>query len=403
MKIIIKYIFITCTFIFAFDLTDSDIYDDSWALIVGINNYDNVRDLNYAVEDALAVKNMFINAYGFSRNNVRVLINGEATQSNIKKELQTLVKSVGTNDRVVFYFAGHGQTEELGIKGGDEGFLIPSDGNLEDLYLTAIPMDELKRISDWSKAKHMLFLVDACYGGLAAMNTRSLNTSSPNYLEKISKDISRQIITAGGKEEKVLEKDDWEHSAFTKNLLSGLRDKRADYNEDGFITGSEIGMYVQEKVTIDTENYQTPQIRKFTSDEGEIIFTTKKSTGKSNSRSMTESLSVEEQLQALLLMMNQQSQSQKNQVPVYEKQRVIKPGSIGLHAKNPSQEFMVESIIFRPSVLPHLAYKGKLKLKIGASDEMSWSRQVIMEIDDVLEITGETITGIYNYDTGNVD
>ena len=72
---------------------------------------------------------------------------------------------MGENDRVVFYFAGHGDTATLGLEGGDMGFLIPADGDAEDLYLTAIPMDELKRISDWSKAKHMLFLVDACYGG----------------------------------------------------------------------------------------------------------------------------------------------------------------------------------------------------------------------------------------------
>ena len=50
-----------------------------------------------------------------------------------------------------------------------------------------------------SKAKHMMFLVDACYGGLAAQNTRSLQKSDvPNFIEKISNDFSRQIITAGG-------------------------------------------------------------------------------------------------------------------------------------------------------------------------------------------------------------
>jgi len=270
----IKYIQIGLVFIhlvFAIDLKTEDVYDNSWALIVGINDYENVRGLNYAVEDALAMKNMLINVYGFPRNNVRVLTNGGATGSNIKKELHSLVKSVGENDRVVFYFAGHGETETLGIEGGDMGFLIPADGDAEDLYLTAIPMDELRRISDWSKAKHMLFLVDACYGGLAAMNTRSLSSTSPNYLDKVMGDISRQIITAGGKDEQVLEKDEWEHSAFTKNLLSGLKEKRADYNDDGIITGAEIGMYVQEKVSLDTDNFQTPQIRRFTSHEGEII------------------------------------------------------------------------------------------------------------------------------------
>ena len=395
----IKYIQIGLVFItivFTIDLKNEDVYDNSWALIVGINDYEHVPGLNYAVEDALAIKNMLINVYGFPRTNVRVLTNSEATQSNIKRELSALVKSAGSNDRVVFYFAGHGETETLGIEGGDMGFLIPADGDAEDLYLTAIPMDELRRISSWSKAKHMLFLVDACYGGLAAMNTRSLASTSPNYLDKITKDISRQIITAGGKDEQVLEKDEWEHSAFTKNLLSGLKEKRADYNDDGIITGSEIGMYLQEKVSLDTDNFQTPQIRRFTPHEGEIIFITKVE----QKEEQEKELDYQQILQAMVLQMSQQAQNQNNQIPINDNQRVVKPGSIGLYAKDPTKDVMIESIFLRPS---GLAYKGKFKLSIGASDNMSWSRVVIIEIDDVLEIPGETITGIYNYNTGTVD
>ena len=165
--------------------------------------------------------------------NVRYLIDESATQSNINKELSNLVKLAGENDRVVFYFAGHGETEELGLEEGDIGFLIPVDGDPDNLFFSAIDMDQIKRNAKYSKAKHMLFLVDACYGGLAALNTRALSlNTSPNYLDKIVHENARQIITAGGKNEKVLEKDDWEHSAFTKNLLTGLKDKKADQNED---------------------------------------------------------------------------------------------------------------------------------------------------------------------------
>ena len=66
---------------------------------------------------------MLINECGFPRKNVRYLIDKEATQSNIKKELSNLMKHAGGNDRVVFYFAGHGETEELGLEEGDIGFL----------------------------------------------------------------------------------------------------------------------------------------------------------------------------------------------------------------------------------------------------------------------------------------
>ena len=173
-------------------------YDNSWALIVGINDYEAVRDLNYAVEDALAVKNMLINEYGFPRKHVRVLIKQEATQNNIKKELNFLVKSSGQNDRVVFYFAGHGETMDLD-EGGEKGYLLPVDGDRERLYLTSIPMDELKNIALMTKAKHLLYLVDACYGGIATVGSRGIQEStSSQYIEKISKNKARQIITAGG-------------------------------------------------------------------------------------------------------------------------------------------------------------------------------------------------------------
>jgi len=396
MRNFIKYIICLLSLCFTLDLSDSDVYDNSWALIIGINKYDNVRHLNYAIEDAMAVKNLLINDFGFSRNNVQVLIDKEATQNNIKKQLDALVRSSKENDRVVFYFAGHGETETLGLEGTDMGFLLPVEGKKENLYLTSIPMDELKRIALRSKAKHMLFLVDACYGGLAAQNTRGLqNIDSPNFIDKISNEISRQIITAGGKTEEVVEKDEWEHSAFTKNILIGLKENRADMNSDGIITGSEVGMFLQERVSLDTDNYQTPQVRRFTSHEGEIIFISKKDGPEKNK---TKSLSIEEQLQTMLLLYSQ-NQIQKDLIP-QKNPIVIKPGSIGVNAKNLSQEVLIEEIFLRPD---GLAYKVKFKMEIGSNDEVNWSRVFVIDIDDVLEIPGETITGIYNYNTGEVE
>jgi len=390
MKVLLKYCFCFLGIGLTQGIGDGDIYDDSWALIIGINDYENVPDLHYAVEDALAIKNMLINEFNFSRNNVRVLIDKEATQSNINKEMSKLLKSAGVNDRVVFYFAGHGETEALGLEEVATGFLMPSDADVENLYFSAIPMEDLRSISKFSKAKHMLFLVDACYSGLAAVNTRGLSTNSPNYIDKITRENARQIITAGQKDEKVLEKDEWEHSAFTKNLISGLKDKKANSNGDDFITGSELGFYLQEKVSLDTENSQTPQVKRLTTHEGEMIFLSK-------SEKTKQKTDYELDLKKLILELEQ---LKVNQEIVKKNVRVIKPGSIGLYARNPSQEVMIVRIFYRPS---GLAYEAKFKLNINASDEMSWSKVSLIEIDDVLEIQGETITGIYNYDTGTVE
>ena len=253
-------------------LKRNDIYDDSWAVIIGIDKYQNLSNLDYAVEDAESVKTMLVDKFDYPEENVKLLVNDDANKTNIVNVISDVSLKAGENDRILVFFAGHGETMPL-PDGGEMGFLLPVDGNENNLYASAVRMDDLKDLSYLSKSKHMLFLVDACYGGLAAVGTRSLEqTNTPNYLEKISNIKSRQIITAGGKEEKVVEKSEWGHSAYTKNLLSGLNDELADINEDGYITALELGSYLSEKVTFDSESQQTPQLRRLTSDEGEFVF-----------------------------------------------------------------------------------------------------------------------------------
>ena len=70
----------------------------------------------------------------------------------------------------------------------------------------------------------------------------------------------------------MIEKAEWGHSAFTKNILSGLKDSKADTDSDDIITAQELGTYLRKHVTIDSENQQTPVKRRFGNDEGEFIF-----------------------------------------------------------------------------------------------------------------------------------
>ena len=253
-------------------LNRDDIYDDSWAVIIGIDNYENLSNLDYAVADAEAVKDMLVNQFSYEEENVKLLINEDANKVNIEQAISDVSLEAGEKDRILVFFAGHGETMPL-PDGGEMGYLLPVDGRQENLYASAIPMNDLKDLSNMSKAKHMLFLIDACYGGLAAVGTRGLEPAkTPNYLEKITNIKSRQIITAGGRDEKVIEKPEWGHSAYTMNLLRALKDGLADANGDGYITASELGLYLNEKVTIDSENQQTPQSRRLTSHEGEFIF-----------------------------------------------------------------------------------------------------------------------------------
>ena len=259
-------------FAYGLAITTEDIYDNSYALIIGIDKYKNVQNLNYAVKDAESIQDILVNTFDFPEGNVTLLKNEDATKQNIIQAFSDITTKAEESDRVLIYFAGHGDTDDL-PDGGEMGYLLPVDGNDENLYVSSIAMDELKRISLMSKAKHLLYLVDACYGGLLTIGSRGIDPqTTSNYIDKITEDKARQIITAGGRDEEVMEKSEWGHSAFTKNLIRALKDGKADYSEDGIITAAELGIYLNEKVTIDSENQQTPQYGRMTSQEGEFVF-----------------------------------------------------------------------------------------------------------------------------------
>tara|TARA_B100000029_G_C17554298_1_gene951197 strand:+ start:65 stop:1486 length:1422 start_codon:yes stop_codon:yes gene_type:complete len=247
------------------------LYNKSWAVIIGIDDYQNVKPLDYCVSDANSIESIMIEKFGFDKDNIFKLVNQEATLNGIRNTFSKIMKEAGKDDQILIYFAGHGITEDL-PDGGEIGYLVPFDGKEEEAYLTCLPMEELKTVSQRSSARQVMFLVDACHGGLAAVNTRSVDSNSKDYIAKITKMKSRQIISAGGKDDKVVEKAEWGHSAFTYKLIHGLRDGLADKDEDNIITASELYSFLRKSVTTLSGYIQTPRFNNLSNDEGEYIF-----------------------------------------------------------------------------------------------------------------------------------
>ena len=259
-------------FAYGLALTTEDIYDNSYALIIGIGKYENVQNLDYAVKDAVSIQHILVNSFDFPAENTILLTDEEATKTSILQEFSNITKKAGANDRVLIFFAGHGQTQDL-PSGGEMGYLIPVDGDIANLYMSSIGMNEFRDISNMTNAKHMLYLFDACYGGNSFVRRKgSGSTYTSKYIEKITKNKSRQIITAGGRGEQVIERSEWGHSAFTMNLIRGLKNGKADLNDDGYITADELGVFLKKGVSIDSEDMQSPQLGRISMDGGEFIF-----------------------------------------------------------------------------------------------------------------------------------
>ena len=153
-------------------------YSESWALVIGINDYEHAPPLSYARHDAEAVAAVLEDKFGFKNSNIVKLYDREANRDSIMNAfLQFTTDSYLPDDRLIVFYAGHGYTSSA--KRGDVGYLVPANGNVAN-PATLIRWDELTRNSDLILAKHLLFIMDACYGGLAI--TRKFRAGSMRFL-----------------------------------------------------------------------------------------------------------------------------------------------------------------------------------------------------------------------------
>ena len=205
------------------------------------------------------------------------LYNEQATRRNILGELgDRLVDRVGENDRVLIFFAGHGDTKTA--KGGKTmGYLLPVEGAQTALSETAFSMTTIRDLADALPAKHVLFVIDVCYGGIAGTQGRAIPPMTESYLREITREKGRQLITAGGPNQQALEGPEWGHSVFTYYLLEGLEKGLADLNEDGIIPASELYAYLDAQVYGAASlkgHTQRPQKWNLTTETGEFVFFT---------------------------------------------------------------------------------------------------------------------------------
>lgn len=244
-------------------------YDQSFALVIGINEYRNVSPLSIAVNDAEALAEVLVTKLGFPQDKVAVLLDEQATKTRV---LETFLayEALGRDDRLLVFFAGHG----LSVEGhrGPVGYLIPVDGKPEDKS-SLIRWDDLTRNAELIPAKHILFIMDACYSGLAIL--RGIGLGEQRFVSDMLQRFSRQVITAGKADQPVADGGGptGQNSIFTGHLLEGLRGKA--YNEDGVLTASYLMNYVYQRVANDPRSLQTPHFGHLEGD-GDFILQTPK-------------------------------------------------------------------------------------------------------------------------------
>lgn len=133
------------------------------AVLIGINYTNTENELYGCVNDAMNLKTLLTTKYKYKEENIKTILNEEATRSTILQEITTLVKDSSKGDSLILSYSGHGISTN--DRNGDE-----EDGKDELLVTSdnyAIFDDELKEILDThlQEGVKLFALFDNCHSG----------------------------------------------------------------------------------------------------------------------------------------------------------------------------------------------------------------------------------------------
>ncbi len=251
----------------ASDSTQKEI-GQTYAVIVGVSDYQylksrpsvvlpsdpNSYDLEYCDDDANLFYDFLRSPQGGSvpSENIARLLDSQATKANIIAQMRSLFSKSTPNDRVIFYFTGHGTYQVL----------CPHDMDSDASSL--LEYNAIAGAFRECRAKDRFFIADACNTG--SMKVHSDTHGSPANTSPTDKNIVAFMASKANQSSR--ENQRIGHGYFTYYLDKGARGE-ADRDKNGVVTIKELYGFVRAnvmnitgaKVTQKMEkDYQTPVI-----------------------------------------------------------------------------------------------------------------------------------------------
>jgi uncharacterized caspase-like protein/tetratricopeptide (TPR) repeat protein len=236
---------------------------NTYAIIVGISDYKDVQDLQYAHKDAQAFEDLLLSDAGgrVPKPNIETFLNENATRNNVGDAISVIARKAKAGDRVWFFFAGHGDMEDLTqIENGLLLLYNSPKGNYFGMNDDVLEILDLKRyLSPLSqKSIEMIFIVDACHSGNLTGGVEGV------------KQTASALMSAWGKEYKILSCQPEQLSLesaefgggrglFSLELEEGVKGL-ADTDGNGRITMFELQSYIQANVAKYSEYKQIPMV-----------------------------------------------------------------------------------------------------------------------------------------------
>ncbi len=221
-----------------------------WAVVAGVAPYQHMPALDYPDDDAYQMFAFLRSPEGgaLPDNQIRLLINEDATRANLVKAIQTMFGQADENDVVLFYFSGHGL----------DGAILPSDF---DGFDNRLFYSELTSLLDASHARQKLVITDACYSGsLLAAKGQCDHVEDQLYIELEKSSGGTALLMSSQQEEYSLEDKGLRAGVFSYYLRQGLKGQ-ADLDGDNVVRIGELFAFVRSKVRDRTKQRQTPVLK----------------------------------------------------------------------------------------------------------------------------------------------
>jgi hypothetical protein len=237
--------------------------DKRWAVVIGVGAYDSdeIPDLEFAANDARAVRDFLLSDAAGPFDEVLYLEDERATGAAMREALFVFLQQADWDDLVVIYYAGHGAPDP---GRPDNLYLLPTDTELDRLAATGFPMWDVKTaLRRQIAAERVLVIADACHSAGTAepevVGGGDANEIAGGF-QQLFTPSRRLMLTAAATNEFSLEDARWGgHGVFTHFLLEGLRGS-GDLDRNGIVTVTELFDHVSAGVRDATRGRQNPQI-----------------------------------------------------------------------------------------------------------------------------------------------
>ncbi len=221
----------------------------TYAVIVGVADYKygrlNQGDLQYSSKDAFQIYTLLTETgkTQISKDNIVLLLDDYATKQNILFVAGRLFAKAKANDRIIFYFSGHGLPN----------YLMPFDAtSLSESYIS---FEELKGTFRTSKATSKFCIIDACHANSVKGASSKMPTLKNNRLSNEPFQIA--VMVSAQAFQSSFEVGQLKQGVFTHFLLKGLKGA-ADKNKDSILNIGELHKYVYAHVKEYTKGEQIP-------------------------------------------------------------------------------------------------------------------------------------------------